>query len=110
MEDIVEVTDSTTAEAVRLLFRHANIKAEPTGALAVAAVLERPALFAGRNSRADRSATADPGKRRVGDSGVGGSGTAGIDAVLSLGAGPFPIVGIESKILLRFPTPPPPRR
>ena len=48
VEDIVEVSEQRIAEAVRLLFLHANVKAEPTGALAVGALLERPARFAGR--------------------------------------------------------------
>lgn len=36
---IVEVDESTIAESVRLLFSHANLKAEPTGALALGAIL-----------------------------------------------------------------------
>lgn len=45
---IVEVADEQVAAAVRLLFGACNLKAEPTGALAVAAVLTDPARFAGR--------------------------------------------------------------
>lgn len=37
VEDIVEVPENRIAEGVRLLFQGANLKAEPTGALAVAA-------------------------------------------------------------------------
>lgn len=39
LEDIIEVSEDRIAEAVRILFQHANLKVEPTGALAVAAVL-----------------------------------------------------------------------
>ena len=42
---IVEVPEDNIAEAVRLLFALANLKAEPTGALAVAALLTRPEAF-----------------------------------------------------------------
>ena len=45
---IVEVTESKIAEAVRLLFSLCNLKAEPTGALAVAALAEAPERFHGR--------------------------------------------------------------
>jgi threonine dehydratase len=45
---IVEVTEDNVARAVRLLFLSANLKVEPTGALAIAALLERPAEFAGK--------------------------------------------------------------
>lgn len=48
VEDIVEVPEALIAEAVRLIFRFANLKAEPTGALAVGAVLERSGRFAGQ--------------------------------------------------------------
>ena len=44
---IVEVPEERIAEAVRLLFTHANLKAEPTGALSVAAVLTDPDKFRG---------------------------------------------------------------
>ncbi|MBI4213636.1 MAG: pyridoxal-phosphate dependent enzyme [Chloroflexi bacterium] len=47
VEDIVEVPEAAIAEAVRLLFRFANVKAEPTGALALAALLVRPERFVG---------------------------------------------------------------
>lgn len=48
VEDIVEVSEARIAEAMRLLFGLANVKAEPTGALALGAVLERPGRFADR--------------------------------------------------------------
>jgi threonine dehydratase len=43
---IVEVPEEDIATATRLLFALANLKAEPTGALAVAALLTRPEEFA----------------------------------------------------------------
>jgi threonine dehydratase len=45
VQNIIEVSDENLAEAVRLLFRLANLKVEPTGALGVAALLEQPARF-----------------------------------------------------------------
>ena len=45
---IVEVPEAAIAEAVGLLFHLANLKAEPTGALAVGALLARPEPFRGR--------------------------------------------------------------
>jgi threonine dehydratase len=42
---IVEVPEEKIVEAVQLLFHLANLKVEPTGALAVAAVLTQPELF-----------------------------------------------------------------
>ena len=42
---IVEVPEESIAEATRLLFTLANLKAEPTGALGVAALLTRPEAF-----------------------------------------------------------------
>lgn len=42
---IVEVPEENIAEATRLLFSLANLKAEPTGALSVGAVLTAPELF-----------------------------------------------------------------
>ena len=45
---IVEVPEEAIAEAVRLLFLLANLKAEPTGALPVGALLARPEPFRGR--------------------------------------------------------------
>jgi len=49
MKRIVEVPEEKIAEAVRLLFELANLKAEPTGALSVAALLTQPLLFRGRH-------------------------------------------------------------
>lgn len=41
VEDIIEVPEAAIAEAMRQLFRFANVKAEPTGALSVAALSQR---------------------------------------------------------------------
>ena len=49
VSDIVEVSEQNLAEAVRLLFRLANLKVEPTGALAIGAILEQPDRFRGRS-------------------------------------------------------------
>ncbi|MFQ5817035.1 MAG: threonine/serine dehydratase [Terriglobia bacterium] len=46
---IVEVPEEEIAAAVRLLFSLANLKAEPTGALSVAALLTNPELFRERH-------------------------------------------------------------
>jgi len=46
---IVEVTEDRIKDAVRLLFNLANLKAEPTGALPVAALLTAPEMFRGRS-------------------------------------------------------------
>ncbi|MHB8526845.1 MAG: threonine ammonia-lyase [Candidatus Acidiferrales bacterium] len=48
VSDIIEVSERNIAEALRLLFMFANLKAEPTGALAVGAILEQPQQFAGK--------------------------------------------------------------
>lgn len=45
---VIEVTEDQIKEGVRLLFRLANLKAEPTGALAVGAVLAEPKRFQGK--------------------------------------------------------------
>ena len=42
---VVEVREELIGEAVRLLFADANLKAEPTGALGLAAILAAPELF-----------------------------------------------------------------
>jgi threonine dehydratase len=42
---IIEVSDEKTCEAVRILFKEANLKVEPTGALSLGAILEQPQLF-----------------------------------------------------------------
>jgi threonine dehydratase len=44
---MLEVPDALIAEATRLLFTFANLKAEPTGALALSALLAHPERFAG---------------------------------------------------------------
>jgi threonine dehydratase len=46
VEDIIEVPEAAIAEAMRQLFRFANVKAEPTGALSVGALPQRD--FAGK--------------------------------------------------------------
>lgn len=46
---IVEVPEGMITEAVRFLFTVANLKVEPTGALAVAAVMMAPEMFRGRS-------------------------------------------------------------
>jgi threonine dehydratase len=42
---IVEVSDEKICEAVRLLFKEANLKVEPTGALSLGAILTQPQIF-----------------------------------------------------------------
>jgi threonine dehydratase len=46
--DIVEVPDAMTLEALRLYFRYANLKVEPTGALALGALLTQRERFQGK--------------------------------------------------------------
>jgi threonine dehydratase len=45
---VIEVSEEQIKEGVRLLFALANLKAEPTGALALGAVLAEPARFKGK--------------------------------------------------------------
>jgi threonine dehydratase len=45
---VIEVPEETIADSVRLLFSLANLKAEPTGALSLGALLTDPARFSGR--------------------------------------------------------------
>jgi threonine dehydratase len=45
MRQIVEVPEETIIDAVRLLFKFANLKVEPTGALSLAAIMTQPELF-----------------------------------------------------------------
>jgi threonine dehydratase len=45
LEGIVEVPEENIKEGVRLLFQLANLKAEPTGALAIGALLTEPERF-----------------------------------------------------------------
>ena len=48
IETIVEVPEEAIREGVRLLFALANLKAEPTGALGIGALLTSPETFRGR--------------------------------------------------------------
>jgi threonine dehydratase len=48
LSDIIEVPDELTLATVRRLFRSANLKVEPTGAVAVAAILGHLERFAGK--------------------------------------------------------------
>ncbi len=48
VERIIEVPESAITDAVRLLFHCANLKAEPTGALALAALSVCPGCFRGK--------------------------------------------------------------
>jgi threonine dehydratase len=48
IDTILEVSDEKIAEAVRLLFTHANLKSEPTGALTLGAWLANKKMFEGR--------------------------------------------------------------
>ena len=45
LESVIEVSEDNIRQAVRLLFALANLKAEPTSALSVAALLAAPDLF-----------------------------------------------------------------
>lgn len=45
LSEIVEVSEEKIIESVRLLFSGANLKSEPTGALSLGAVLEKPEMF-----------------------------------------------------------------
>jgi len=49
LETIVEVPEDDIVEALRLLFSYANLKAEPTGALGVGALLTEPDRFRDRS-------------------------------------------------------------
>ncbi|HMQ03409.1 MAG TPA: threonine/serine dehydratase [Pyrinomonadaceae bacterium] len=46
--DVIEVSEEKIAEAVKLYFSLANLKCEPTGALALGAILEQPERFFGK--------------------------------------------------------------
>lgn len=46
---IIEVTEEKIKEAVRVLFLQVNLKAEPTGALSIGALLTEPEFFRGRS-------------------------------------------------------------
>jgi threonine dehydratase len=49
LEEIVEVPEENIVEGVKLLFELANLKAEPTGALSIGALLTDPKLFRDRS-------------------------------------------------------------
>ena len=58
---VIEVTEEQIAEGVRQLFLLANLKAEPTGALSLGAILADPARFKGKKTCCVISgANADP--------------------------------------------------
>lgn len=48
LKSVIEVSEENIAAGVRLLFELANLKAEPTGSLAIGALLSCPELFRGR--------------------------------------------------------------
>jgi threonine dehydratase len=48
IKDIIEVPDNLTLEALRCYFSYVNLKVEPTGALALGALLTQPERFAGK--------------------------------------------------------------
>ncbi len=48
VNDIVEVSEENIVEAARLCFSLVNLKVEPTGALALGAILENTEMFAGK--------------------------------------------------------------
>jgi threonine dehydratase len=50
VQRIVEVSEDKINESVKLYFASANLKCEPTGALSLGAVLERPELFRGKKT------------------------------------------------------------
>jgi threonine dehydratase len=49
VHDIVEVPEDNIKEGIRALFSFANLKAEPTGALSIGALLTHPEMFSGRS-------------------------------------------------------------
>ena len=50
LKDIIEIPEERIKEAVKVLFELANLKVEPTGALAVAALFENPGRFNAQSS------------------------------------------------------------
>ncbi|MCA1623808.1 MAG: pyridoxal-phosphate dependent enzyme [Acidobacteria bacterium] len=46
VSQIVEVSEENIKKAVQILFTHANLKVEPTGALPLGAIVEKPEIFA----------------------------------------------------------------
>jgi threonine dehydratase len=66
LDAIVEVDEPAIAEAVRLLFSLANLKAEPTGALAIGALLTDPTRFTqGRGCAVISGGNVDPAVYRA---------------------------------------------
>ena len=60
VDDVVLVSDARMKEAMRLLFRHAGLAIEPSGAAGIAAIMDAPrdgataaAILCGGNVRAD---------------------------------------------------------
>ncbi len=60
VDDVVLVSDTRMKEAMRLLFRHAGLAIEPSGAAGIAAIMDAPrgaapvaAVLCGGNVRAD---------------------------------------------------------
>jgi threonine dehydratase len=60
IETIVEVPEDAIREGVRLLFALANLKAEPTGALGIGALLTSPETFRDRRVLRDHGGNVDP--------------------------------------------------
>jgi threonine dehydratase len=48
VSDILEISEEAIADSLRLLFRYANLKVEPTGALSLAALLQHRQRFTGQ--------------------------------------------------------------
>jgi threonine dehydratase len=48
VSDILEISEQAIADSLRLLFRYANLKVEPTGALSLAALLQHRQRFTGQ--------------------------------------------------------------
>jgi threonine dehydratase len=48
LDSIIEVPDTSTLDALRRYFRYANLKVEPTGALALGALITQPDQFRGK--------------------------------------------------------------
>jgi threonine dehydratase len=45
VDDAILVSEDTIVKAIRLLHCHAGVVAEPSGAVGVAAILDRPEMF-----------------------------------------------------------------
>lgn len=48
VSDILEISEEAIADSLRLLFRYANLKVEPTGALSIAALIQYRGRFIGQ--------------------------------------------------------------